>query len=108
MRPVRVTISSVTTSAVVPLDVNQDPFNVGLAVDITGTATYTVQYTFEDVQAAGWTAGSAKWFDHPSMTAQTADKDSNLAFPCTAVRLNCTAYTSGTLTMTVLQATAAR
>lgn len=41
--------------------------------------------------------------DHDTLTAIAATDVGNLAFPVTAVRLNCTAYTSGAAELTVIQ-----
>lgn len=94
------TIASVTTSAVLPMDYKQAPFSVSFAVVVSGTLTYSVQHTFDDVFNSSVTP---TWFDHSSIAAQTTNKDGNYAFPVRAVRLNVTAYTSGGATMTVLQ-----
>lgn len=98
MRPTKVSVSSVTTSSVVPLNYRQNPFSIGIGVVSTGTATYKVQHTFDNVLAGE----SPTWFDHVD-GAKTASDDFNYAFPIMAVRLNVTAYTDGTVTMTVLQ-----
>jgi hypothetical protein len=103
MRPIRVTVTNAQDSAPIPLDVHLNPFNVGIGCDITsGTPTYTVQYTFDDVWASGFVAASAKWFDHSSLSAKAADENSNIAFPVTAVRISQTG--TGVTTMTVVQA----
>ena len=106
MRPVRVSVGSQAVSRPIPLDVNNGPFNVGVGVAVTGgaTLTYTVQHTFDDVWAPGFDPTSAVWFPNSSLAAKTASLDGNYAFPVTAVRLNVTAWTSGTATMTVVQA----
>jgi len=103
MRPQKTaTIASVTTSAVLPMDYKQNPFNVGFAVVVSGTLTYSVEHTFDDIL----NGATATWFPHSSIAAQTTSKDGNYAFPVTAIRLNVTAYTSGGATMTVLQGSA--
>ena len=106
MRPVRVTIDSVAASAPIPLDIHQDPFNVSLGVVLSGGAslTYSVEHTFDDVFAAGFTPASATWFANSGLGAQTTSRDGNYAFPVTAVRLNVTARVGGSATMTVIQA----
>ena len=58
----------------------------------------------DDVFAASFVAASAVWYANSGMTAQTGDKDGSYTAPVTAVRLNVTAWTSGTATMTVIQA----
>lgn len=106
MRPIRVSVGSATTSAAIPLDQYISPFNVSIGVTLSAgaTLTYKVQHTFDDVFAAGFDPATATWFDHASLTAKTASADGNYAFPVSAIRLNVTAYTSGTATMNVLQA----
>lgn len=103
MRPVTYKITGVGTSPVCPPDHYISPFNVALSVVVSGTVTYTVQYTFDDVFAAGFAPASATWVDHPSLTAQTATKDSNIAYPVRGIRLNVTAGT-GSATLTIIQA----
>ena len=105
-RPVRVTVGSATASSVIPLNTYADPFNVGIGCDVSagGTLTYTVQHTFDNVQASTFNPATATWFSNSTLVAQTADKDGNYAYPVTAVRLLVTAHTSGSVTMTVIQA----
>ena len=45
MRPVVLSVTGVGNSVPDPLDHFLTPFNVSLAVVVTGTITYTVQYT---------------------------------------------------------------
>jgi hypothetical protein len=103
MRPFVSNITGVGVSSVYPPDNYVSPFNLALSVLVTGTVTYTVQYTFDDVFASGFSPASANWVDHPSLTAQTATKDSNIAYPVRGVRINVTAGT-GTARLTVIQA----
>lgn len=107
MRPVVQTLSDASGGALysnpIPLDNFVSPFNTTLSVTVTGTANYTVQYTFDNVQAAGWTPGTGNWVDHPSLTTQTATKDSNLAYPAVAVRIVQNSG-SGSVRFTVIQA----
>ena len=104
MRPVTVTVTSVTTSAVIPLDHFQPPSTVAIGVKLGSgvAATYKVEHTFDDVFAAGFSPASATWFDHPVLVAKTANADGNYAYPPTAIRLNVSAYTgSNGVTMVV-------
>jgi hypothetical protein len=103
MRPVVLSVTGVGNSVPDPLDHYLTPFNVSLAVVVTGTITYTVQYTYDDVFAANYNPATGNWLPHPSLTAQTATKDSNIAYPVRAVRLTTSAGT-GTATLTVIQA----
>lgn len=106
MRPVKVTVDSQTASLPIPLDTYQSPFTVSIGVVLSAGAslTYSVQHTFDDVFAAGFDPAAATWFDNASLTAKLTSFDGNYTTPVRAVRLNVTAYTSGTATMTVIQA----
>ena len=105
-RPTRVTVSSAASSAVIPLSLNADPFNVGIGCDVSagGVLTYTVQHTFDDVFSSSFSPSTATWYSNSTLVAQTTDKDGNYAYPVTGIRLTVTAYTSGSVTMTVIQA----
>ena len=107
MRPVIYGLSDASGGAqysrVYPPDNYVSPFNVALGVVVTGTVSYTVQYTFDNVFAAGYNPSSGNWINHPSLTAQTATKDSNIAYPVTGIRLVQNSGT-GTTTLTMIQA----
>lgn len=106
MRPITLTVSSQAASAVIPLDTYQDPFNVGIGVALSAGAnlTYTVQHTFDNVAASTFNPSTATWYPHASLASKTTSSDGNYAFPVTAIRLNVTSFTSGSATMTVIQA----
>lgn len=103
MRPVVFSVTGVGASNVYPADHYVSPFNVALNVLVTGTITYTVQYTFDDVFASNYVAASGNWVNHPSLTTQTATKDSNIAYPVRGIRLT-TSVGSGTAALTIIQA----
>jgi hypothetical protein len=100
MRPTTVTRSAAGTSAWIPLDYKQNPFNVGLGLVISGTNTTDVEHTFDDIFDSSVTPTA---FKHSTLVGKTANADGNYAFPIRAVRLNVTAYTSGSATLTILQ-----
>ncbi len=62
-----------------------------------------VQYTFDDVFASNYSAASGNWTDHPSLTAQTATKDANVAYPVSGLRIKQTAG-NGSVRCTFIQA----
>ena len=103
MRSVVYTVTGIGNSNVMAPDTYISPFNVALNVTVTGTITYTVQYTFDNVFANGYSSASGNWISHPSLSAQTASKDSNIAYPVTGIRLNTSAGT-GSATLTIIQA----
>jgi hypothetical protein len=102
MRPVVFTVTGVGNSNVYAVDTYISPSNMGLAVIVTGTITYKVQYTFDDVFARTYVAGSGNWFDHPTLVG-SASGNSNVAYPVTGIRLITTAGT-GSATLTIIQA----
>ncbi len=101
MRRATISTSGVSTSAPHTLDYKQVPFCVGFGCVVTGSATYTVQHTFDDISTAALLA-AATWFDHGVVTGKTTSTDGNYAFPVTATRINQTA-SAGSVVMTILQ-----
>lgn len=99
MRPQNFSLTGTGTSAWIPLDYKQSPFNVGFGVVVNGTITYDIEHTFDDVFDSSVTPTA---FKHASLTAQTTNKDGNYAFPIRAIRINNTAGT-GSTTVTLLQ-----
>jgi hypothetical protein len=85
------------------MNLNTSPFNVGFGVIVSGTVNFTVQHTFDDVFSPSFNAGTATWFPHPTIAAQSANVDGNYAFPVTAIRLLVNSG-GGTATLVLLQA----
>ena len=100
MRPQSVTVSSQAASAALPVDYAVNPFNIGIGCVATGTLTYKVQFTFDNVMDSTVTA---TWFDSADLTGETTSQYGALTIPVRAVRLNVTAYTNGSVTMTLIQ-----
>ena len=105
MRRSQVIVTGAGVSAPLPTNLNTSPFNIGLAgiVSSGATVSYTVQHTFDDVQAEDFDASTATWFNHEDIAGATANADGNYAFPVTAIRLN-VASSDGTVTLVVIQA----
>lgn len=99
-RPTSVTVSSATSSAWIPVDWRSTPFNLSFAVIMTGTLTYKVEHTLDDVMDPTVTPTA---LTHEFITASTTSDDGNYAYPVRAIRLTVSSYTSGSATMTVLQ-----
>ncbi len=101
MRPKKVTVSSVAASAWLPVDYKQDPMNLGVGcVLVSGTATYSVEYTFDDVFD---TAVTPVAFALSTINAATASANGVINTPVRAIRLNVTAGTSPVVAMTMIQ-----
>ena len=108
MRPVVKTVTSATTSD--PIRVNwrgsESPFAISIGVDLNpGVLTYTVEHTFDAPD--GFSSFSdynanATWRATTGLTALTITDEGNIAFPIQAVRLNVTAFTSGSAGITVI------
>ena len=104
MRPVWLTQTGVGTTNPVPFNLYAAPTNIALgATLLSGAATFTVQYTFDDVQAPGYNPAMGNWVDHPYLTDKVASTDSNIAYPVVAVRLKVTSG-SGTVRLAIIQA----
>lgn len=98
MRRVVESVTGVGNGATIPVDYRAGVFGMGFGVVVSGTITYTVQHTFDDIYNLALTP---TWFNHAFVAAQTADLDGNYAFPVAAIRLITTAGT-GTATLTAL------
>ena len=99
MRPVTLTVTGVGTSPIVPMDFRAQNFNIGFGCVInSGTATYSVQHTFDDIYNPAITP---TWFNNSTVNAVTTNQDGNYAFPIRAMRLNVTAST-GSVTINIL------
>jgi len=103
MRPIVLTASGVAATAVAATNINISPFNIGFGVAVTGTVTYTVQHTFDDVYATGFNPATAIWYSHPVAVGQSISLDGNYAFPVRGIRVNLTAGT-GSVVATLIQA----
>lgn len=78
--------------------------SVGCVVNSTNVA-YTVEHSFDYTGSSKFISSNATWFPNSGITAQTTNKDANYAYPVSAIRLNSTGgSTSGTVTMTLIQA----
>lgn len=103
MREIKQTITGTGVTAPIPMDQYISPFNVGLGIAPSDTATYTVQHTFDDPFASDFDPATAQWFNHPDLTSESGLNDGNYAFPVRAIRLNVSA-SSGSVNFWVAQA----
>jgi hypothetical protein len=80
-------------------------FNVGLGVDVvSGSLTYAVQHTWQNVLAQDYTEGDETVFTHGTLTGKTADDDDDYTTLPVAIRLAFTSFTSGSAILHVTQA----
>jgi len=113
MRPVTLTLTgngaTPSLSAPCPMDIYENPFNVGMGFNTNGNTTgFTVQHCFEDpwsYASADLYNANAKWFSHPTMAAMVADEDGNYAFSVRAIRLAADANGTDVGQLTIIQST---
>ena len=98
MRPQVITQSGTGSTAWIPLDYKQSPFNVGFGVTVTGTVTHQIEHTFDDVFDSIITPVA---FSHSTASGST-NTDGNYAFPIRAVRITVSTGT-GDVKLTLLQ-----
>ncbi len=95
------TVSSQTTSPWIPLDDNQAAFSATVAVAVSGTLTYTVEFTLDNIQDPAVTPVAFTI----GLVGETTSNTTFIKSPVKAIRLNVTAFTSGSATIGVRQGT---
>jgi len=73
------------------------------SVSDANTITYTVANSGVTLSKPGANVNLMHVFDNSVITGKTANADSHYAFPVTAIRVNVTSYTSGKVTLTIIQ-----
>lgn len=99
MRPQVIKLTGTGTTAWIPVDYKQSPFNIGFGVVVNGTVTFDIEHTFDDVFDSSVTPVA---FKHVTVINKTTNTDGNYIAPIRAMRINNTAGTGGT-TLTILQ-----
>ena len=108
MRPIYVYKTGTGTSNSVQISRELTPANLGLAVYTNGTVNYTVQYTYDDISGTYPNAlptvfNAPVWFNHPVLTNQTGNLDSQVTTPISAVQIVVNSG-AGTAMLVVVQA----
>lgn len=96
-------LSSQAAAPVMPVNGHSNP---QFAWQVSGTfvGTYNVEYTLDNIYDSTITP---TWTSLPNANALTAPAGAFVVGTARGVRLNCTAYTSGTMTLKLLQGEAA-
>jgi hypothetical protein len=110
MRPITKTVSAAELSDPIRVDWRGggSNFNLTAAVALSAGAvlTYDVEYSVDDPQTftdkADYNANGT-WFVVTGLAALSANARDQVDFPIQGIRLNVTAHTSGSATITVLQ-----
>lgn len=101
-RPITLTTSDASggavQSSIAPLNYLAKTWRVSVITTVTGTATYTLQFTGDRTD----NATPSNWQSHPLMTASTVSDTVEFTSPVTAVRINQTAG-SGSVSAVVVQ-----
>lgn len=80
------------TSATVRMDWRTNPFQVGIVCTVTGTATYSIQHSNDNVT----------WTNNANISGATTSQDTNYMFPVEYIRMIQTAG-NGSVSATVRQ-----
>ena len=103
-RPIRKTLSAAGVTTPVPMDIYPSThISVAVVLAPASTLTYTVEHTYDDVFREGFNPATAAWFPNVDLAAETANGETKYTTPVTAIRLNVTAFTSGSATITIIQ-----
>lgn len=102
MTPQVISLSAAGSTAWIPVDYKQNPFNISLAVVLSNTPSLTckVEYTLDDVFNTSITPTPFNVIGFSSITTNTRGA---LSTSVRAIRLTVTSWTSGTATLTALQ-----
>lgn len=96
-----ITQSGVGSSSLLVVDHLRNPFALGLQAIVAGTVTdYNIEYTADDIQAAGYNPATGNWFS--AVDAAAASGYTKFDTPCRAMRITIVAGT-GSVTLTAVQ-----
>ncbi len=87
-KPMSLSTSGVSVSRVAGLCHYLTPFSVSVFTTVTGTVVYSLEFTCDNIQAAGFDPSTANWQEHPQMTDSALSGFVEFTAFCTAVRLN--------------------
>lgn len=97
-------VSNTSQTGYCPVDPQRMTQGAGVAILVNfssgASATATVQISGDVPMNV---SGGGLWNNHDTLINLTASANGNLQYPVTGIRLNVTAYASGTITVTVVQ-----
>lgn len=106
MRPVTLTTSNASggtvNSSVCPMNLYAAVFLASLSVIVTGVATYSVQYTLDDVFSSSFNPATANWTDVAGMSGGTTSAEATVDSPVRGIRLSQTAG-AGSVSLRIAQ-----
>lgn len=98
-----ITQTNIGRSTIRVVDDFQFNFNIGIGTKVTTAATYNIEYSLDDPNAAGYTVAGATWYVATGFSALTASTGGALTVPCRAICINITSST-GVVTANIVQA----
>lgn len=104
MQSITITQVAAGSSAVEAVSYFTNPFNIGLGAVLTGSATFTVEYSFQDPMDEGYVAANATWFPVTGLSSVSATTGAALTVPCRAIRVTLAGGSTGTVTLYIQQA----
>lgn len=90
MKPNRVTLADGSIDPI-PVNLYPEQIHISLYVKVTGTITYDIEHTYDDVFAKGYDPAAGNWLVATGHADLTADKETEFTKPITAVRVTKTA-----------------
>ena len=105
MIPQTITQTGVGATKPIAFDIMRNPFNIGIGAIVTGTATYSIQHTFDNIYDSAYNPATGNWFsnDNTAFVNGTSSAAGNYYFPVTASRLVISSGT-GSVAVTYIQA----
>lgn len=104
MRPIYLTQSGSGASSPIPLDWRNNIFTVSIGTVVTGTQTYSIEYTLDPPYANDPDYVTPTWVPFTEATAENAAVNFSSISPVRAIRLNVTSYTSGSIRLQIVTA----
>jgi hypothetical protein len=99
MNPIILTKTGTGRSTLYAADSFQNPFNVGLVITVSGTATFNIEISMDNPMVETPTT----WAAATGFSALSASTVGSLTIPCHAISVNITSG-SGTVTANLVQA----
>jgi hypothetical protein len=92
----KISKTGVGSSTIYAVDFFQSPVTIGIQAVLTGTATYTVEYTLDDILDPAFVASSATWTPVSSdLTSAVASKNAYFNVPSRGIRVTIASGTGG-------------
>lgn len=104
MQLITLSITAEGSSGVRNLDFFKFPFQVGLGTKVTGSVTYTVEYTFSDPAAEDFNASTATWYPITGLASKSGNESVEFTVPCRGIRVTNAVGSTGTTLLYIQQA----